>query len=127
MAYTMSEQVRMRLREEMQLRNLNQSDIAGMLAWTQSRVSKILNGKIQLGLDELAAICFALGISIVEVVRDHGLQFCAEMTPSEMRFLERLRQLPQTQRDAMMQLFHIESTTRPQERRAAPPRPRNKA
>jgi hypothetical protein len=74
-----------------------------------------------MSVDDLAEFAFILTIRPTEIIRDHGLEFCAEMTPTELRFLERLRQLPQTQKDAMMQLFHIESMTRPQERRAAPP------
>jgi transcriptional regulator with XRE-family HTH domain len=117
----LSEQVRLKIREEMARLEMSQRDVAELLGWSQSRVAHLLNGRVEMSVDDLAEFAFILTIRPTEIIRDHGLEFCAEMTPTELRFLERLRQLPQTQKDAMMQLFHIESMTRPQERRAAPP------
>lgn len=117
----LSEQVRLKLREEMARLEMSQRDVAELLGWSQSRVAHLLNGRVEMSVDDLAEFAFILSVRPTEIIRDHGLEFCAEMTPSEMRFLERLRQLPQVQKDAMMQLFHIESMTRPQERRASPP------
>lgn len=106
MADAVSERARRRLRDEMAAKNLNQADVAGRLEWTQSRVSKLLNGKVELSVDDLAALCFAVDVSLVEVIRDHGLEFCAEMTPTELRMLERLRQLPPPLLEALMMLVN---------------------
>lgn len=124
MGETVADRARRRVREEMDRQHLNQSDIAGRLGWTQTRVSKILNGKIELGVDDLGALCFALGLSLTEAVRDHGLEFCAEMQPTELRMLERFRQLTPRQRDNWLGLFEVVGPhTRLEERRAMPKKP----
>jgi transcriptional regulator with XRE-family HTH domain len=116
----LSEQVRIRLREELARKELSQRDMAGILGWSQSRVAHILNGRVELTVDDLADFAFGVGLTIVECVRDHGLEFCADMTPTELRFLERIRQLPQADRDAFMQILDVKTKTRVQERRAVP-------
>jgi transcriptional regulator with XRE-family HTH domain len=107
-----------RIQEEMDREKVNQADIAGMLKWSQSRVSKLLNGKLELTVDALASLCFAVGILPTEAVRDHGMEFCAEMSPTELRFLERLRQLTPDMRDAYMKTMAVHAKTRMEERRA---------
>ena len=113
MAFTAADRARNRIREEMARKNLNQADIADLLQWTESRVSKIMNGRTELGVNELEALCFATGLTMTEAVRDRGLEFCAEMTPTELRMLELLRALPQTLRDHFygMLSFHSAPTT----------------
>jgi transcriptional regulator with XRE-family HTH domain len=101
-------------------KHLSQRDLAGILDWSQSRISKNLNARIELGLDDLGAMCFGVGISLTEAVRDHGLEFCAEMTPTELRILERIRQLTKPELDAWMQVLRVQSNTRPEDQRAAP-------
>lgn len=103
--------------------HVTQADIAGMLQWSQSRVSKYLTGRMELTVDALAALCFTVNLSLVEAVRDQGMEFCAEMTPTELRVLERLRQLPDAERNSFITLFQLHATTRAQERRARPPKP----
>lgn len=117
---TPSARMRARILREMRDRKLSQTDIAGFLEWTQPRVSKVLHGRVALVVEDLAALCFAVGLSLTEAVRDHGLEFCADMTPTELRFLERIRQLDQTSRDAIMQILDVKTKTRTQERRALP-------
>lgn len=111
MAFTASDRARARIREEMAKKNLSQTDVANLLEWTQSRMSKILNGRTELGVDELSALCFALGLSMVECVRDHGLEFCADMTPTELRMLERLRELGTPIQTAIMSLLQVQTST----------------
>lgn len=122
MAESPSERARLRIREEMARKHLSQRDLAGILDWSQSRISKNLNARIELGLDDLAAMCFGVGLSLTEAVRDHGLEFCAEMTPTELRVLERFRQLPPPIMEAVMTLLQVPSNTRIQERRATLPK-----
>lgn len=112
--------VRLRLREEMARKDMSQRDVAGILGWSQSRVAHILTGRVEMSVDDLAEFSIGLGLQPTEVVRDHGLEFCAEMTPTELRFLERLRQLPQADQDAVMRVLGVATTTRSQDRRAAP-------
>lgn len=107
-----SERARKRIREEMGTKGLSQRDVAGILNWSQARVSKNLNGRVKLFVDDLAAMCFACGITLTEAVRDHGVEFCAELTPIELRILERLRQLPADVRAGLMGLINVNLNTR---------------
>lgn len=116
----LSEQVRLRLREEMAKLDMSQRDVAGILSWSQSRVAHLLTGRVEMSVDDLAEFSSAVGLAATEVVRDHGLEFCAEMTPTELRFLERLRQLDQMTRDSIMHIIDVKANTRPQGRRALP-------
>ncbi len=109
--------VRDRLLEEMKKRDLTQVDIAGFLKWTQPRVSKILHGRVDLGVEELGELCFAIGIPVTEAVRDRGMEFCAEMTPTELRLLENLRLLDHETRAAFARLLNVKA---PESRRAMP-------
>lgn len=118
MTESASERARIRIREEMARKKMSQRDVAGILDWSQSRVSKNLNARIELGLDDLASLSFAVGLQLTEAVRDHGLEFCAEMTPTELRVLERIRQLRPDQLDALMTMLAVTLSTRKQERRA---------
>jgi transcriptional regulator with XRE-family HTH domain len=83
-----------RVRIEMQRRGLSQVDVAGLIHWTQSKVSKVLNGETALMVNDLDALCVAVGLRLTEAVRDHGVEFCAEMSPTELRVLEELRRCP---------------------------------
>lgn len=116
----LSEQVRLRLREEMTRLDMSQRDVAGILDWSQSRVAHLLTGRVEMTVDDLAEFTQAVGIRPTEAVRDHGLEFCADMTPTELRFVERIRQLDQASRDAIMQILDVKTKTRSQERRALP-------
>jgi transcriptional regulator with XRE-family HTH domain len=115
---TRSEDVRLRLRDEMTRRKLSQRDVAGLLGWSQSKVAHILTGHVVLSVDDLADFCFALGLRLTEAVRDHGLEFCAEMTPTELRIVERVRQLPKPWLDAVMTLLDLKQKTNAPERHA---------
>lgn len=116
MPFVAADRVRARIREEMARKNLNQADVAGLLEWTESRVSKVLNGRTELGVNELEALCFAVGLAMTEAVRDHGFEFCAEMTPTELRALEQLRALPATVRDHFLGMLAFQSKTRLEQR-----------
>lgn len=72
---TVSERAMMRIREEMAERKLSQRDLARLLRCSQGRVGKILAGSINLRLNDLALLADAVGITLVETVRDRGLEF----------------------------------------------------
>jgi transcriptional regulator with XRE-family HTH domain len=80
-----------RLRLELHRRGLNQADLAGQIGWTQSKVSKVLNGETELTVNDLETLCVGLRLSMTEAVRDQGVEFCAEMTPLELRVFEEIR------------------------------------
>lgn len=115
-----SEDIRLRLRDEMSHHKLSQRDVANLLGWSQSKVAHILTGHVELNVDDLAEMCSALRLSMTEAVRDRGLEFCADLTPTELRILERLRHLPTTVLDAVMILLDIKKQTNAPERHAGP-------
>lgn len=83
-----------RIREELDRRHLSQRDLAERLHCSQGRVAKMLNGRVGLRLDDVAEMARVVGIPLTEVLRDRGLEFYAEMTPTEVRLMERIRQRP---------------------------------
>ena len=107
----LSEQVRLRLREEMARKDMSQRDVAGILGWSQSRVAHILNGRVEMSIDDLAEFAFGLNLSVVETVRDPGMEFCADMTPTELRMFERMRQLHPTVLDAFGSAHRAHAST----------------
>lgn len=116
-----SDQARMRVREEMDRQKLSQREVADLLKWSQSRVAKNLTGRVELTVDDLADLCFAVNLSIVEAVRDQGMEFCADMTPSELRMLRLVRQLPTSLVKSLMELLDVHSSkTRIEQRHARP-------
>lgn len=97
---TAADRTRRRLKEELDARKISQRDLADLLSrrdtqvWTQSKIGKILNGRVELKIEDADLIARTAGITLTEAVRDRGLEFCAELTPSELRVLERIRQRP---------------------------------
>lgn len=117
----LSEQVRHRLREQMSVLDMSQRDVAGILGWSQSRVAHLLTGRVEMSIDDLAEFASAVNLRATEAVRDRGMEFCAEMTPTELRLLELLRKAGDADRDAILQLLGGKSAkARLEERRASP-------
>ena len=103
----LNERVRQQLREAKARRGLSERDISGFLNWSQSKVAYKFSGRTPITLDELEALCFALGTTPTEVVRDRGLEFCAEMTPTELRILELIRRLPKPAFDGLLTFLNV--------------------
>lgn len=101
----LNERIRQRLNEEKAKRKLSTRDIAGLIGWSQARVAQKLTGRTPITMDELEGLCFALSLSPTEAIRDRGMEFSAEMTPTELRALEYLRSLPAPDRDAFFLLL----------------------
>ena len=118
----LSQRVRERLRDEKQRRHLSEREMAELIQWSQSKVAQKLGGRTPITLDELEALCFALNLSPAEAVRDRGLEFYAEMTPTELRVLERIRQLPPSIFEAVLTIIDVRSHTRAEPRRASKPK-----
>lgn len=97
---TTADRVCERLKEELKARDISQRELAEALTketgelWTQPKIGKLLNGNVRLTVNDADAIAKVAGIFLTEAVRDRGLEFYAEMTPTELRVLERLRQRP---------------------------------
>lgn len=87
--------------------HLSQAKIARRLGWSQAKMSKVLNGKMDLTVDDLEAICLEVHLYTTEAVRDTGREFCAELTPSELQMLERFRELPDDAKTAFMHLLRV--------------------
>jgi hypothetical protein len=109
---TASDRIRARLRDEIEALNLSQDDVAERMTritgeeWRQGDVWKMLSakGNVHLRVNEVDAMARALGLTLTEVVRDPGLEFYAEMTPSELRLFQVLRRNP-SWLDAVLQLI----------------------
>lgn len=104
---TMNDRVRERLREAAEKRDLSHRDLAGFLNWSHPKVSQKLTGRTAMTLDEFEALCFAVGLQPTEAVRDRGLEFVAEMTPTELRLLELVRQLPKHAHDGLLHFLQV--------------------
>lgn len=129
-----SDRVRLRLKEALKAQDISQRELADGLSrttdefWTQSRVAKVLNGNVELKVDDVDAIAKVAGIFISEAVRDRGLEFYAEMTPTELRILERIRQKPNTLQGLMLLLdMQSHSEPRPVSNKPKRGRPLNSA
>lgn len=118
MAEKLSERVRLRLREEMARQDISQRHVAQILKSNQSRISKLLNGRVAFNLDDLESFCFVLGIPPTEAVRDLGMEFCAEMTPTELRFLEQIRKVPKDILPGVLWMFDVRTKTTKPDRHA---------
>jgi len=82
-------------------------DIAGRLRWSEGKVSKVLTGRTELGVDELDALCFAVGIPLTEAVRDQGIEFCAEMAPTELKILQQFREETEPVQNMILHVLHV--------------------
>ncbi len=98
-----------RLKEEKDKRHLTFQDIAAFCGWNRTKVTKKFGEETALTLDEFEALCFAVNLSPTEAVRDRGLEFCAEMTPTELRRHERFRLLPKPTVDAIDHLLDVQA------------------
>lgn len=110
---TLAERAVLRIREEMTERKITQRDIADTLHCSQGRVAKILNGGVKLRVNDMGILADAVGITPVEALRDRGLEFYAELTPSEVRILERLRRRPNALQGALLMLGLPEELQKP--------------
>lgn len=81
-----------RIKDEMRARDISQDDLADHLGVTQPTVQRILAGKIQLLVDDLAALANRVGVPLSEVLRERGAEYYAELKPSELRVLQAYQQ-----------------------------------
>jgi transcriptional regulator with XRE-family HTH domain len=111
MSESLSERVRIRVREEMQKRNLSQSDVAGLVeGLDQSKVSRLLSGEQRITLDELEYLAFAISVPPSELIRDRGMEWMAEMTPTEMRILEHYRRADEELQRSIRRILQVSAS-----------------
>lgn len=123
----LADQVRTSLREEMSKRHISGRTIEQILGgpargWSRSQIQKVLSGGARVSIDFIEGMCFALGVSVVEIVRDRGLEFVADLTPLELRFLQVLRELDPQFRDSLFGVLDVRVKTAAPERYAMPPK-----
>ena len=58
------------LREEIEDQGLSQTAVAAMIGRSQSLVSTLMDGSTGATLEELHALCRALGLGVIEVMAD---------------------------------------------------------
>jgi len=120
---TLADLARKRIREALAAEHISQRDIGSALGCSQSCVGKILTGRTALSVDDVEKLCQLVHLSPVEAFRDPGLEFVADMTPTELRILERFRQLPATTKAAILELLNVKAPTGP-DRYARAPKPK---
>jgi transcriptional regulator with XRE-family HTH domain len=121
----LNDQVRERLREEIARKGLSQRELADQLQWSQSRVAKLLTGRVELSLNDLEGFCIVLQLRPTEAVRDKGLEFCKELTPSTFRLFEQLERTPRLL-DAFLAIANIQPASAPVLRRSVAASPAKK-
>jgi transcriptional regulator with XRE-family HTH domain len=57
------------VRGERSRRRLRQADVAARLGWAVSSYSDLENGKRRLALEDVPAVCRALGVTMADLVR----------------------------------------------------------
>lgn len=97
---TVSDRIRARLRDALTDRKLSQRAVADRLqkftgeTWSQPKVGKVLKGKVKLKVDAMVVLADLVGISLVELVRDPGREFVADLTPTELKIVTAMREHP---------------------------------
>lgn len=92
--------IRLRFRELLNNKGMSQRTLAQRLTkrtgtlWRESRLSKLLLGQIAFEVDDLILMADEAGISLVELFRQPGREFVADMTPTELRIVQALRDQP---------------------------------
>lgn len=99
---------------------LSEADIAEFCGWHKSKVAHKLAGRTDITLEELELLCGAMKLPISEAVRDRGLEFYAEVTPTELRLIETWRMMPEPIRGSFLLLMNVQP--RDIERRGVTPK-----
>ncbi len=76
------------VRAERTRRGWDQTQLAERIGWTQNMVSNLESGRRKLGLDDIAPICTALGLTLAELAIDADADELAAIG------LERIRRRP---------------------------------
>ena len=99
-----SDPIRLRLRELLDARGVSQTQVCQRLTaktgelWRMSRLSKLLNGHIVFCVDDLVLIAQVADVSLVDLFREPGREFVADMTPTELKMIHAFRDHPSVMR-----------------------------
>lgn len=105
--------IRLRLRNMLDERKLSHTRICERLTemtgepWLVARFGKLLNGRIRMRVEDLVWIARAANLSLVDLVREPGREYVADMTPTELRFLAAVRATPTDKVDAILRLLEL--------------------
>lgn len=88
---TAAETALLRIREEMHERKVTQRDLAEAFDCSQGRIAKILNGGVNLRVSDVELLAKVVKLDLVEVMRDRGAEFVADLTPTELKMLTAYR------------------------------------
>jgi hypothetical protein len=72
---------------------ISQRALAEEMQCSQGRVGKILTMRTKLRLEDLEAMARVAKVTLVELVRERGREFVADLTPTELAWLHTIRQL----------------------------------
>lgn len=103
-----ADDVRLRLRDLLQTRGVTQTELTRRLTkasgetWLIDHVSKLLRGEIRLRVEDVVLMCEVAGISLVELFREPGREYVADLTPTELRQAGGARLQLQHEREAGM-------------------------
>jgi hypothetical protein len=119
---TVSQRVRARVRDELAHRRISQRLAAERLSqntgelWSHSKVQKILTGEVELKVDDLAAFARVLNLSLADLMREPGREFVADLTPSELKVLEAIRDMSPRRLAAFLEIIGDPEPRKPSRR-----------
>jgi transcriptional regulator with XRE-family HTH domain len=87
--------VRQRMKHWMDTTGVGQRDFAGDLHKSQIWLQKILKGENHVRLKDLDEVAQAMRTTASELVRGDDERYQLELTPTEVRILERMRRRPE--------------------------------
>lgn len=101
---TPADRVRERMRQWLEMADLTQDEFAASMSKTQEWLAAILKGKNDPRLRDLDLIADAMRTSASELVRATSDRYQLELTPTEVRILEKLRRKPDTLKGLLLLL-----------------------
>jgi transcriptional regulator with XRE-family HTH domain len=110
-----ADDVRLRLRDLLHTRGVSQTELTRRLCkhtgedWLIDHVSKLLRGEIRLRVEDVLLMCEVSSVSLVELFREPGREFVADLTPTELRLIHALRDHPKI----MLPLCDVVATLAP--------------
>lgn len=94
-----------RLRDELHRRGKTYPEIAEYLGWGVTKVAFKFTGRTPLTLNELEQLCFAIGLQPTEAVREQGLEYVANMSPTELYVHQQYQLAPKPIAEAIVQIL----------------------
>lgn len=109
---TPAERVRERMKHWLETTGLSQDEFVADLQKSQVWLQKVLKGENHVRLKDLDAVADAMRTTASELVRGTSERYQLELTPTEVRIVEKLRRRP-TAFNAVAELLQIPAAERP--------------